>query len=297
MTPARNSDALAPHSPASSVRNGVVHHRAGGAPRSLNDEVSWIGRIGQALEEDRFTLHAQPILVLNRHDPRPRYELLVRMISRQGELILPSDFLELAERFEMIQEIDRWVISKAARLLAEQQALGKDVVFEINLSPRTLVAPGLGDFIIDEVNTAGAAARGLCLEFTETEAIVDLHQARELATRLQALGYSFAIDDFGAGFASLYYVKHLDFDYLKIDGEFIEDLPESETDRLVVEAVVAMVRGMGKRTIAEGVSSQATFDLVRALGVDFAQGYHVAHPRPVWRAVAARAPREGGAYA
>jgi EAL domain-containing protein (putative c-di-GMP-specific phosphodiesterase class I) len=262
---------------------GRARSRQGTDHSHLNAHVRWAGRIGQALTEERFVLHAQAIMPLTGDDPRARYELLVRMVDPTEGVILPGRFLPVAERFDLIQEIDRWVISRAARLLAEQQALGNDVLLEINLSPRTLVAPGLADYIIDELDAVGADATGLCLEYTESEAIVNIDQTHQLASRLQGLGYSFAIDDFGAGFASLYYVKYLDFDYLKIDGEFIADLPESEADQLVVEAVVKIARGMGKRTIAEYVSSEATVDLLRELGVDFAQGFHLARPKALHR--------------
>jgi diguanylate cyclase (GGDEF)-like protein/PAS domain S-box-containing protein len=255
------------------VHDGELDRRS-----RMKEHVSWVERIRQTLAEDRFTLYAQPILPLGEDDRRPRHELLIRMIDPTGDVVPPGTFLYIAERFDLIQEIDRWVISESARLLAEQQAQGTDVVLEINLSPKTLADPNLVDFITGELAETGADPRGLCFELTETEAIVNIDRAHEFASRLRTLGCTFAIDDFGAGFASFYYLKHLDFDYLKIDGEFIQNLPQSPTDQLVVSAVVAIARGMGKRTIAEFVSSRETVDLLRKLGVDFAQGFHVAKP-------------------
>ena len=116
---------------------------------------------------------------------------------------------------------------------------------------------------------------------TETEAIANVEHARTFAERLRTLGCGFALDDFGAGFASFYYLKHLNFDYLKIDGEFIQDLPRNRTDQMVVRAVVEIARGLGKRTIAEFVGDRETVELLRELGVDYAQGYWIGRPRPL----------------
>jgi len=124
------------------------------------------------------------------------------------------------------------------------------------------------------------------LEVTETAAIANMDRARGFATRLRALGCGFALDDFGAGFGSFYYLKHIPFDYVKIDGEFIRNLPASSTDQLILDSIVQMSKGLGKHTIAEFVGNGETVEVLKAHGVDYAQGYHFGRPRPVAEALA-----------
>jgi EAL domain-containing protein (putative c-di-GMP-specific phosphodiesterase class I) len=138
--------------------------------------------------------------------------------------------------------------------------------------------PALPDHIAHELQLHGAHGRGLCFEVTETAAVVNIERARHFAGLVADMGCEFALDDFGAGFASFYYLKHLAFDLLKIDGEFVTDLTTSLTNQLVVKAVVDIARGLGKRTIAEFVEDAETLELLRGMGVDFAQGFHVAKP-------------------
>ena len=141
--------------------------------------------------------------------------------------------------------------------------------------------PELPGLIAAELEAAGADAAGLCIEITETAAIVNIDRAKRFAHELAQLGCEFALDDFGAGFASFYYLKHLSFDYLKIDGEFVKDLLTSRTNQLVVKAVVDIARGLGRRTIAEFVEDAETLELLRLMGVDYAQGYYLAKPGPL----------------
>jgi EAL domain-containing protein (putative c-di-GMP-specific phosphodiesterase class I) len=225
-------------------------------------------------------LHGQPILGL-RDDVRPREELLLRMVDHDGDLIPPASFLHVAERFDLIQEIDRWVVSHAIDLLARLEREGTPAVLEVNLSAKSVTDPTLAATIEAWVDDAGIDPTGLVFEMTETAAIVNVDRAKAFAAAIHAIGCEFAIDDFGAGFASFYYLKHLAFDYLKIDGEFIKDLPQDETNQLLVAALVEIAEGLGKRTIAEFVGDQATLDLLRELRVDYAQGYFVSHPRSI----------------
>jgi len=196
----------------------TVFNVAAGRQERMQTRLTWADRIHDALEHEGFVLHAQPILCLD-GDLTPRYELLIRMLGEDGDLIPPGAFLHLAERFDLIQSIDRWVVGEAIRKL--------------------------------------------------------------FATRLRAHGCTFALDDFGSGFASFYYLKDLEFDYLKIDGEFIEDLTESHTNRLVVQSLVRIAKGLGKHTIAECVGDEPTLRLLTRYGVDYAQGFHIARPGPI----------------
>ncbi|UJA19710.1 EAL domain-containing protein [Thermoleophilia bacterium SCSIO 60948] len=246
----------------------------------MQDRMQWVERIREALEHDRFCLHAQRIVSLGEDDGRARHELLVRMLDHAGNLIPPGSFLPIAERFDLIRSIDRWVIEHGISLLAREQRRGNDVVFEINLSASSLGDLSLPGLIADVVARTGADPRGLVFEITETEAIVNVASAKAFADELMAIGCGFALDDFGAGFASFYYLKHLSFDYLKIDGEFVKELASSHTDQMVVRAVVDIAQGLGKRTVAEFVGDQPTLELLRELGVDYAQGYHIGKPCP-----------------
>jgi diguanylate cyclase (GGDEF)-like protein/PAS domain S-box-containing protein len=258
----------------------AVFNVATGRQERMSARLTWADRIRSALEHDAFVLHAQPILGLN-GDQVPRYELLIRMLGDNGDLVPPGTFLYIAERFDMIQEIDRWVIAEAIRLLAEQQRAGRDVRFEMNLSAKSVTDPGLVDVIAAQLRSSGVDPRGLCFEITETAAIVNVDRAKLFARRLRELGCTFALDDFGAGFASFYYLKHLEFDYLKIDGEFIQDLSDSPINQLVVKSLVQIAQGLGKHTIAEFVTDERTLDLVRGYGVSYAQGFYIAKPGPI----------------
>ncbi len=246
----------------------------------MHARLTWADRIRDALETDRFVLHAQPILSLH-GDRVPRHELLIRMRGEGEELVPPSAFLYVGERFDLIQAIDRWVLRQAIELMADHKRAGCDVHLEVNVSAKSVTDHGLGEFVADELHNAGIDGRGLCVEVTETAAIVNVDRARRFAHRLAELGCEFALDDFGAGFASFYYLKHLVFDYVKIDGEFIRNVAESRVNQLVVQSVVDIARGMGKRTVAEFVGDDESLALVRSYGVDFAQGFYIARPQPV----------------
>jgi diguanylate cyclase (GGDEF)-like protein/PAS domain S-box-containing protein len=240
----------------------------------------WPDRIRAALEEDRFVLHAQPIRSL-RGDPVARKELLLRMISEDGELLVPSAFLLAAERSTLIQAIDRWVVHQAVGHLAAHQRAGLPVSFSVNLSAKSMTDPEMAGFVGAEIARAGADGRGLVFEITETAAVVNVSRARTFARSLVASGCELALDDFGAGFTSFHYLKHLDFDYVKIDGAFIRDLPVSRTSQSLVQALADMAHNLGKRTIAEYVGDEQTVEWLREHGVDYVQGYHVGRPAPL----------------
>lgn len=240
---------------------------------------TWVDRIREALEGDLFALHAQPILNMRTHRV-DRYELLLRMVNPDGSLVLPGEFLPAAERSGLIAQIDRWVIAEACRILGESQRSGEELSFEVNLSGLSIGDPALLALI--ESNLAQLPRPGgLVIEVTETAAIVDVERARTFAEHLATLGCAFALDDFGAGYGSFYYLKHMPFDYLKIDGEFIRGLVSSHPDQVVVRSLVEIARQLGKHTIAEFVKDQATLDLLQEIGVDYAQGYFIGRPAPL----------------
>ena len=258
----------------------VIYDATEDRQERMLSRMTWADRIREALVNDAFVLYSQPVMSL-RDDPVARCELLLRMLGEDGDVIPPGSFLYIAERFDLIQDIDRWVVSRAVEILAEQQAAGREVVLCVNLSAKSVTDPRLPDHIASELQAHDADGRGLCFEVTETAAVVNIDRARQFARRVADLGCEFALDDFGAGFASFYYLKHLAFDLLKIDGEFVTDLANSLTNQLVVKAVVDIARGLGKRTIAEFVEDEETLELLRGMGVDFAQGFYVAKPAPL----------------
>ena len=258
-------------------RDRVRFYEPGGDDHSLiRTGFTWSARLRDALERDRFVLHGQPIVEVATGETA-RWELLVRMLADDGSLVPPAAFLSTAERFGFIEAIDRWVVTQAIDLLVAKPEL----TLEVNLSGKSIGSQPLLEAIERRLQKTGIDASHLIFEVTETAAITNMDAAREFARSLRRLGCKFALDDFGAGFGSFVYLKHLPVDYLKLDGDFIRGLPDSPTDRLLVRAMVDVARGLGQRTIAEFVGSEACFELLRELGVDYAQGYWLGEPRPV----------------
>ncbi|MGE5674535.1 MAG: EAL domain-containing protein [Mycobacterium leprae] len=248
-----------------------------GEEERAESKLTWERRIREALDHDKFVLHAQPIRDL--HLDRTRHhELLLRMQGDQGELIPPKAFLDTAERFGLIRAVDRWVVTRAIRLVAERSQRDPDIVLEVNLSGRAFDDPELLSLISRELNATGINPHSLVFEITETAAISDIESAGKFVKTLKQLGCQFAIDDFGSGFASFYYLKHLPVDYLKIDGSFIHNLPNDPVDQHLVKGIVEVARGLGKKTMAEFVQDEATIRLLKEYGVDFAQGYYIGEP-------------------
>jgi EAL domain-containing protein (putative c-di-GMP-specific phosphodiesterase class I) len=240
---------------------------------------TWGKRIRIALSEDRFMLYAQPIKRVDEPEVN-RFELLLRLGDQPGEAILPGEFLPIAERLDLVQEIDRWVVNHALQMLAGQAGRDDPATLEVNLSGRSVGDAGLVDMIERGIREHAIDPSRLVFEITETRAVANFHRARAFATRLTDLGCRFALDDFGAGFGSFYYLKHLPFDLVKIDGEFVRRCLESRTDRLVIEAIVRVSRGLGKHTVAEFVEDPETAAFLERQGVDFLQGYWVGRPEP-----------------
>jgi diguanylate cyclase (GGDEF)-like protein/PAS domain S-box-containing protein len=245
--------------------------------------LTWADRIEAALADDGFELWAQPILDLHTNQVTAQ-ELLLRMRGADQELVSPDRFLYIAERLGLITDIDTWVTSRAIALLARIQPTNPRIRLEVNLSGLSVGDERLRDHIASCISAAGVDPSGLVFEITETAAVERILAARDFADALRDIGCRFALDDFGAGFGSFYYLKHLPFDYVKIDGEFISSCMSNPTDRLVIESVVSIARGLGKETIAEFVGDEATLRYLQTRQVDYAQGYHIGRPIPVEQA-------------
>jgi EAL domain-containing protein (putative c-di-GMP-specific phosphodiesterase class I) len=238
------------------------------------EAMTWVDRIRDALERDRFVLYAQPIIDVASGEV-VQHELLIRMLDDAGDIVPPGLFLPVAERHGLIGEIDRWVVREAALLAGAGHAV------ELNLSGDSLGDPQLVHFVEAQLREAGASPSDVVLEITETALIRNQETARVFAERVAALGCKLALDDFGTGYGGFTYLKQLPFDYLKIDIEFVRDLLENPASRAVVQAVVRLAADFGKKTVAEGVEDDATLAELRALGVDYAQGYGIGRPAPV----------------
>lgn len=251
-------------------------------------EMRWAARINQAMVDGRFELNCQLIAPLTRagHEGRrgAHYEILLRMRGEQGELILPGEFLPAAERYNLSSRIDRWVIDNVFQWLAARpRALLEIGQVSINLSGRSIGNADILQFILAAFSTGHVPADKICFEITETAAVADLVGATQFIARLKECGCHFALDDFGSGFSSLAYLKQLPVDYLKIDGAFVRDMADEAIDLAMVRAINDIGHLLGKRTVAEFVESAATMELLRTLGVDFAQGYAVGRPVPIAR--------------
>ncbi len=237
----------------------------------------WLERLRRGLREDLFVLHYQPIVSLQ-SGAISHYEALIRLADDpDGSLAPPCSFLPAAERYGLIQEIDRMVIGKVVALMGGELAQRRARV-AVNLSALSITDRGMLAHIERELARHDVDADRLVVEVTETAAISDMHRAQAFCEGVHTLGSSVALDDFGAGFGSFHYLKHLPFRYLKIDGDFIRTLPSSRKDQLVVQALVGVARGMGKQTIAEYVGDVPTMRLLRDYGVDYAQGFEVGRP-------------------
>jgi PAS domain S-box-containing protein len=248
--------------------------------------------IYSALAQDRLVLHGQPIVSLKSLQP-VSIELLVRMreAGGGGALIAPGRFLPAAERFDLMQVIDGWVVGQAIELAASGHRVS------VNLSAKTASDPAEVDKISAAVIASGAAAENLIFEITETAVADNLDAARTFAMRMRQLGCAIALDDFGVGFGTFRYLRHLPVDYLKIDMQFVRDLLTDEEDRQVVLAIVGVARQFGIATVAEGVEDEATLQELRRVGVDYAQGFYTGRPTPLPQLMTSQMQGEGGTVA
>jgi diguanylate cyclase (GGDEF)-like protein/PAS domain S-box-containing protein len=265
-------------------RNRVqVYHAEDSEISMRQGEMEWIGRLQKALEEDRFVLYVQDIAGLDLSRKAVDHcEILIRMLDERGELVPPMAFIPAAERYNLMPSIDRWVIRNAFAIIARQQAEkgGELGVFAINLSGASIGDERFLEYVREQFGHFAVAPQSICFEITETVAIAKLDKATTFINELKTLGCLFSLDDFGAGMSSFAYLKHLPVDFLKIDGGFVKDMADDPIDRAMVEAINSVGHVMGKQTIAEFVGDDRVIRLLREMGVDFAQGYGVAKPRP-----------------
>ncbi len=246
-------------------------------------EMQWIPRLHRALAENQFQLYVQPIIPLNAAGDQIHGEVLLRLRDDTGEQYLPGVFIPAAERFHQMLAIDRWVVR--ATLAALGQCCPAQSTFSINLSGQSVGNIRFLDFVIDELACSQVSSERICFEITETAAISNLTSALNFISTLKAKGCRFALDDFGSGLSSFAYLKTLPVDYVKIDGRFIRDVKRDPVDREMVEAISRVAHLMGIKTIAECVERESQLKTLKAIGIDYAQGFAIGEPAPLAEAL------------
>jgi len=259
-----------------------VHEMDAMREQEMRARTRWNDRILAALREDSMRVYAQPILDLHT-GLVTRLELLSRMLDGDGAPILPAEYLPTAERSGLINDIDRWMVQRAVAILAGTQDWALQL--EVNLSGKAFLDSTLLPTIKEALIESGVEPARLGFEITETAAIADIGRAQTFVAALKELGCRFSLDDFGSGFSSFYHLKHLPIDCLKIDGSFIRGLSHGLQDRHLVRGMVELSRGLDIEVAAEYVEDADTLEIVRSLGIDYAQGFQVGHPVPVSQAL------------
>ena len=245
-----------------------------------NEEFHWASRISEALEQNRFRIHAQPIYPLDPASGNSKHiEILLRMEDENGHLVPPASFIPAAERYKLMGVVDQHVIREAFRFIAQNSI--EDICFSINLSANSLNDDNLPFFIQQCAYEFEIAGDLICFEISETSAISNLVKTSKLIEELQTEGFKFALDDFGSQLSSLSYLKHLPVDYLKIDGSYVRDMVHSKIDHAMVAALNQAGQIMSIKTIAKFVENDEIINKLQHLGVDFAQGYGISRPGPL----------------
>ncbi len=241
---------------------------------------SWWFRISQALDEDRFCLFAQKIIPLKESQSTKIYEVLIRMVGVDGQLISPGQFMPSAERYNLMPDVDRWVVVNFLKRYWELLApYSEGCIYTINLSGASLSDDNFCKFLKNVLDYPESPASQICFEVTETIAIANLQKATKFIEEIKSLGCLFALDDFGSGMSSLAYLRTLPVDYLKIDGMFVRDILTNKVDRTMVESCYRIAHSLGIETIAEFVENAEIMERLRGIGVDYAQGFGIAHPQ------------------
>lgn len=263
-----------------------VHRPQTEAQRDVG-EPHIISRLSNAFENRDFVLYQQHIRPLKEAVSSPHFEVLIRLRGADGELIPPMAFIPAAERYNLLTAIDRFVVTELLRVLSARirsttSSMAPDAgMYSVNLSGPSIDDSSFPEFLRRQLEKYPVPTSLLCFEITETTAISNLTKAAELMHELKAMGCRFALDDFGIGMSSFAYLKYLPVDFLKIDGTFVKDMASDEMDCAIVEAINRIAHILGMQTVAEIVEDQATLDRLCALGVDYAQGFHIARPEPL----------------
>jgi len=247
------------------------------------DDMHMVAQIQQTLDDDGFELMAQPIVRLGKKNSPARYEILLRMSDGDGDRVSSPSLISAAERYQLMPQVDRWVVSASLKRLRERADLlrSSGMVFSINLSGQTLGDDDILSFIVEEVENSGVPWASLCFEVTESAAVSNLTKAQSFIDALRGRGCRFSLDDFGAGLSSFAYLKSFNVDTLKIDGSFIRDITDNRISESMVAAITQVAKVMELETVAEYVETVKSKRLLGKLGVDYAQGHAVGMPAPL----------------
>ncbi len=264
-------------------RNRVyVHYKGDLDFAQRRSDMHWVTRLNHAFEHDELQLYCQPIFSLGSEQNPQHYEILLRLNDAHHGPIGPGIFLAAAERYDVILKIDRWVLSHTLQWLSTHPEQASRIqMCSINLSRRSLADQSFHTFAAEAIDRYDVAANKLCFEITENGAIADMQKTIAFIDALSARGCRFSLDDFGTGMTSFSYLKQLPVDFIKIDGSFIEAMASNEVDFEMVRFTNDISHMMGRKTIAEYVSTPAIVEKLRAIGVDFAQGFWLGKPRPL----------------
>jgi diguanylate cyclase (GGDEF)-like protein len=252
--------------------------------RSTHKRVHWAKRLRDALDEDRLILFSQPVVRLADRQP-VHHEILVRIRDGDGGYILPGHFIEIAESLGVVQEIDLCVVQKLLDYMRRNRQFGKPLRYFVNLSRVSVSDQRWIRRFIRLLRESGADPSQLVFEITETAAMSEIDVTLTFIRQLKDMGCRFALDDFGAGFSSFYYLKRFEVDYLKIDGSFIRDLARDEGSRLFVRALNDVARGLSKQVIADWVETPEVLKILTEMGTQYGQGYLFQRPEPLERTV------------
>ncbi|MFT7532585.1 MAG: diguanylate cyclase (GGDEF)-like protein/PAS domain S-box-containing protein [Gammaproteobacteria bacterium] len=268
-------------------RNRIqIYREDDGMLQVRHTEMQWVNGINRALNEKRFTLYAQPLMALGEGESREHHhwEILLRIIDEEGQLVSPAAFIPAAERFHIMPSIDKWVVPSALELikakLKSSTTNSPQKLFGLNLSGSVLGNDHTLRFIKDSVNESGIPPQCLCFEITETAVIQDLEKAIDFIKELREMGCQFALDDFGSGSSNFSYLKSLPVDYIKIDGMFIRGVVDDPLARTIVESINDIAHVIGVKTIAEFVENDQIIEVLEEIGIDYAQGYGIGKPIP-----------------
>jgi len=264
-------------------RNRIhVYHPDDHELRLLHGELEWVNRLPSALQNNEFELHFQRIVPLSSNDnSSTSCEFLVRLREKNGDMVFPSVFIPAAERYNLMPDLDQWIIANCLALWSRAEELGlvsNGGIAFLNLSGATLSDEPFLEFVNDQLRVNCVPAERICFEITETAAIANLSTALNFIRGVKNLGCKVALDDFGAGLSSFSYLKTLPADFVKIDGSFVKDITSDAMDASIVEAINAIAHVAGLQTIAEFVESDDIVTKLRVMGVDYAQGYSIHRP-------------------
>ena len=248
----------------------------------MRNTVNWRSVIHHAFEEERLVIEYQPIVSTNFKSNKQKYEALIRIRDENGELISAHEFIETAELTGQVNNIDKWVITQVTKLLAKAE--NRELCISVNISGKSLETLGFCENCYEIVKQADIDPAQLIFEITESTAIAEMGRTESFIMKMKRHGYRFSLDDFGVGFSSFSYLKHLPVDQIKIDGSFIRNLETSYEDQVFVDAIVRVAKGLGLETVAEFVDSEAATHQLVKLGVDYLQGYYIglADQTPTW---------------